>query len=128
MIHLTETAASAMRDAISSAGVQGLRLGVQPGGCAGMKISMGLVKTAQPDDIVVEQHGVLLFVQPAHEAQAERPDGGFRHRCRRRGLHFRQSECPALRLRQVVLLNPTASVREPTHASGPSHPTRVPRQ
>ncbi len=69
MIHLTETAASAMRDAISSAGVQGLRLGVQPGGCAGMKISMGLVKTAQPDDIVVEQHGVLLFVQPAHEAQ-----------------------------------------------------------
>ena len=41
MIHLTETAASAMRDAISSAGVQGLRLGVQPGGCAGMKIPHG---------------------------------------------------------------------------------------
>ncbi len=67
MIHLTETAANAMRDAISSAGVQGLRLGVQPGGCAGMKIRMGLVKTAQPDDIIVEQHGVMLFVEPAHE-------------------------------------------------------------
>ena len=29
---------------------------------------MGLVKTAQPDDIIVEQHGVTLFVEPAHEA------------------------------------------------------------
>lgn len=68
MIHLTETAASAMRDAISTAGVQGLRLGVQPGGCAGMTYRMGLVKNAAPDDIVVEQHGVRLFVEPAHEA------------------------------------------------------------
>lgn len=67
MIHLTETAASAMRDAIASAGVQGLRLGVQSGGCAGMKYRMGLVRAAQPDDIVFEQHGVLLFVEPADE-------------------------------------------------------------
>ena len=67
MIILTETAADAMRSAIATAGVQGLRLGVLPGGCAGMKISMGLVKDAAPDDIVVEQHGVRLFVQPASE-------------------------------------------------------------
>jgi iron-sulfur cluster assembly accessory protein len=67
MITLTDSAANAMRDAISAAGVQGLRLGVQPGGCAGMTYRMGLVKDASPDDLVVEQHGVRLFVTPAHE-------------------------------------------------------------
>jgi len=67
MINLTETAADAMRGAIAAAGVQGLRLGVQPGGCAGMKYRMGLVRDAAPDDIVLEQHGFRLFVEPAHE-------------------------------------------------------------
>jgi iron-sulfur cluster assembly accessory protein len=67
MFHLTETAATAMRDAISAAGVQGLRLGVETGGCAGMKYRMALVKNAADDDIVIEQHGVRLFVEPAHE-------------------------------------------------------------
>ena len=68
MIQLTESAANAMRNAIAKAGVQGLRLAVQPGGCAGLKYRMGLVRDAQPDDIIVEQHGVRLFVEPCHEA------------------------------------------------------------
>ena len=69
MIQLTESAANAMRSAITQAGVQGLRLAVQSGGCAGMKYRMGLVKQPDPSDIVLEQHGVRLFVEPAQEAQ-----------------------------------------------------------
>ena len=48
MIHLTETAANAMRDAIATAGVQGLRLGVQPGGCAGMKSAWAWSRPPSP--------------------------------------------------------------------------------
>ena len=68
MIHLTETAANAMRDAIATAGVQGLRLGVQPGGCAGMKYRMGLVQDRPARRHHRRAARRALFVEPAHEA------------------------------------------------------------
>ena len=66
MIYLTDNAVNAVRTAISRADVsiEGLRLAVDAGGCAGLKYMMGLVTAADPDDIVVERDGVKVFVDP----------------------------------------------------------------
>jgi iron-sulfur cluster assembly accessory protein len=64
MIHLTESAVNAVRSAISGANVpiEGLRIAVDAGGCAGYKYMMGLVAEADPGDVVVEREGVKVFV------------------------------------------------------------------
>ncbi|HET9954347.1 MAG TPA: iron-sulfur cluster assembly accessory protein [Polyangiaceae bacterium] len=64
MIEVTETAVNAIRNAINGASepVAGLRIMVQSGGCAGYKYLMGLVKDAEPGDVVVEQSGIKVFV------------------------------------------------------------------
>ena len=69
MIHLTDSAVTAVRGALSrSPGpVAGLRLMVQSGGCAGFKYSLGIVSEADPEDVVVEQQGITIFVDPASE-------------------------------------------------------------
>jgi len=66
MIHLTDSALNAVRNAIASAPepVQGLRLKVETGGCAGNKYLMGLVRKAEDDDQLVERDGVKVFVEP----------------------------------------------------------------
>ena len=66
MIELTESALNAVRTAISRADapIEGLRLAVDAGGCAGFKYMMGLVTKAEPDDVVVEREGVKVFVDP----------------------------------------------------------------
>ena len=64
MIQLTESAVSAVRSAIKGANqpVGGLRIMVEAGGCAGFKYMMGLVADANPEDLVVENDGVKVFV------------------------------------------------------------------
>lgn len=66
MIHLTESALQAVRTAMASAKepASGLRLMVETGGCAGYKYAMGLVPAPAPDDEVVEQSGIKLFLDP----------------------------------------------------------------
>lgn len=73
MIHLTESAVNAVRNAISGAAepVGGLRIMVEAGGCAGFKYMMGLVREAEPDDTVIERDGVRVFVDnTSHELLA----------------------------------------------------------
>jgi iron-sulfur cluster assembly protein len=67
MIQLTDSALNAVRNAIKGASepVQGLRIKVETGGCAGNKYMMGLVKTPDEDDEVVEREGVKVFVENA---------------------------------------------------------------
>jgi iron-sulfur cluster assembly protein len=69
MINLTDSAIEAVRTAINGAqsDVQGLRIMVKSGGCAGLKYSMGLVKEASPDDTVIEQGDVRLFIDSASQ-------------------------------------------------------------
>lgn len=64
MIQVTENAVNAIRNAISGSSepVEGLRIMVQSGGCAGYKYLMGLVKDAEPGDAVIEQSGIKVFV------------------------------------------------------------------
>lgn len=42
----------------------GLRVAVDAGGCSGFQYKFGLEAAAQPDDLVVEQDGVRVFVDP----------------------------------------------------------------
>jgi iron-sulfur cluster assembly accessory protein len=67
MIEITESAANAIRTAIagSSGPVQGLRLMIETGGCAGNKYMMGLVAEPLPGDVVVESGEVKVFVDAA---------------------------------------------------------------
>lgn len=64
MIELTESAVGAIRTAItgSSQAVEGLRIMVESGGCAGNKYMMGLVSEKEPGDLIVEKDGVKVFV------------------------------------------------------------------
>jgi len=67
VIQLTQNASAAVKSAISKAvdPVGGLRIMVESGGCAGMKYSIGLVPEAKPEDLVVEQDGLKMFVDSA---------------------------------------------------------------
>ncbi|MGA9601006.1 MAG: iron-sulfur cluster assembly accessory protein [Methylocystis sp.] len=64
MIELTDSAIGAVRTAIAGAGrdVEGLRIMVEAGGCAGFKYMMGLVDKTDPSDLLIEKDGVKVFI------------------------------------------------------------------
>jgi iron-sulfur cluster assembly accessory protein len=63
---LSERAAEEVRKFIAEEKVPletaGLRIGVLPGGCSGFKYSLNVEDKPAGDDIVIESHGVRLFV------------------------------------------------------------------
>jgi iron-sulfur cluster assembly accessory protein len=63
VIQLTESAASALRSAITGARtpVEGLRIAVQGGGCSGLQYMMGLVSEVEPGDLMVEDRGLKVY-------------------------------------------------------------------
>ena len=67
MIEVTDSAFDAVRTAMRAAAtpVQGVRIAVQAGGCAGLKYLMGLVVAPDPTDIVIERDGIRIFVDVA---------------------------------------------------------------
>lgn len=70
MINLTDSALNAVRNAISASEkpVDGLRIMVEAGGCAGFKYNLGLVDQVDPDDTIIERDGVRVFIDMAsHE-------------------------------------------------------------
>ncbi len=73
MIQLTDGALSAVRSAIAGASqeVEGLRIMVEAGGCAGLKYMMGLVNEANPNDHVFERDGVKVFVEESSLAHLD---------------------------------------------------------
>ncbi|MDJ0932903.1 Fe-S cluster assembly scaffold SufA [Breoghania sp.] len=66
VITLTDTAAERVRAimANSDKDVQGLKIGVQKGGCAGMEYTLDYVSESDPADDVVETKGVRIYVAP----------------------------------------------------------------
>ena len=68
MIHLTEKAASKIRELLVKDGVPadsgGLRVGVQGGGCSGLTYAMRLETQARDRDKVFEEYGARVFVDP----------------------------------------------------------------
>jgi iron-sulfur cluster assembly protein len=65
-MRLTEAAAERIRwlQAASGKEVEGVRIGVKNGGCAGMEYTMTYAEVRGPHDEVVEDKGVKLLIDP----------------------------------------------------------------
>ena len=67
IISLSENAASRIKEIMSSAEKDsiGVRVGVKSGGCAGMSYVLEYAKETKPNDEVIEDKGVKVFIDPA---------------------------------------------------------------
>ena len=65
-MRLTEAAADRIRALSAATGkiVEGVRIGVKNGGCAGMEYTMEYAESRGPHDEVVEDKGVKLLIDP----------------------------------------------------------------
>ena len=66
IITLSENAAFKIKEIMSKAerDAVGVRVGVKSGGCAGMSYIMEYTKEINPNDEIIEDKGVKLFVDP----------------------------------------------------------------
>jgi len=66
VMSLTEAAAQRIRALTAASGkeVEGVRIGVKNGGCAGMEYTMEYAGARGPHDEVVEDKGVKLLIDP----------------------------------------------------------------
>ena len=67
IISLSDQAASRIKEIMSSAENKsiGVRVGVKSGGCAGMSYVMEYAKEINPNDEVIDEKGVKVFIDPA---------------------------------------------------------------
>ncbi len=67
IIKLSDNAAARIKKIMSNAENEslGVRVSVKTGGCAGMSYVMEYTKEANPNDEVIEDKGVKVFVDPA---------------------------------------------------------------
>jgi iron-sulfur cluster assembly protein len=63
-VTLTEAAVRRIRALMADGKVQGLRIGVKKGGCAGMEYTMEHAEAVDPNDAVVEQDGARVMIAP----------------------------------------------------------------
>ncbi|NKB29692.1 MAG: iron-sulfur cluster assembly accessory protein [Rhodobacteraceae bacterium] len=63
-VSITPKAAAQIRKLMDRDGVDGLRIGVKKGGCAGMEYTMDYVDQADPNDEAVEQDGARVLIAP----------------------------------------------------------------
>ncbi len=66
IISLSDNAAKRIKEIMSKAEKDsiGIRVGVKSGGCAGMSYVMEYTKEISPNDEVIEDKGVKLFIDP----------------------------------------------------------------
>ena len=66
VIKLSDTAAKRIKEIMSKAdnSAIGVRVGVKSGGCAGMSYIMEYAKEIKPDEEVIEEKGVKVFIDP----------------------------------------------------------------
>lgn len=66
IVSLTDKAASKAKALLKKENKEGygLRVGVAPGGCSSYTYELGFEKEAKKDDIVIEEKGVKIFVNP----------------------------------------------------------------
>src|ERR1700760_3877029 len=66
VMRLTDTAAARIKDILDRADhpIEGVRVGVKNGGCAGMSYTMEYAEHANPTDEVVDDKGVRLLIDP----------------------------------------------------------------
>jgi len=73
MLSLTARAQETLSSFISRSekAVEGLRIGVNGGGCSGMQYSMSLVESGKDDDVLVESGALKIFIDPQSVALLE---------------------------------------------------------
>ncbi|MDO4434194.1 MAG: iron-sulfur cluster assembly protein IscA [Alysiella sp.] len=65
MISITQNAATHISNFLAKRGKgEGIRLGVKTSGCSGMAYTMEFVDDIQADDLVFEELGVKIFIDP----------------------------------------------------------------
>ena len=62
MISLTESAAKRAKELLKDSDYVGLRPGVQGGGCSGFSYTLKMSDGPEPDDKVIESHGVEIHI------------------------------------------------------------------
>ena len=83
-ISLTQSAAQRIASQIEKRGHGlGLRLSVKESGCSGYSYVMDYAEEQREDDIIIEEHGVKLFVESASLPQLK----GLRLDYRREGIN-----------------------------------------
>ena len=67
IITLSDNAAKRIKEIMSSADGNsvGVRVGVKSGGCAGMSYVMEYTKEVNPNDEMIEEKGVKVFIDPS---------------------------------------------------------------
>ena len=67
IITLSDNAAKRIKEIMSSADDNsvGVRVGVKSGGCAGMSYVMEYTKEVNPNDEMIEEKGVKVFIDPS---------------------------------------------------------------
>ena len=66
VIKLSDKAANRIKEILSQEkDTMGVRIGVKSGGCAGMAYIMEYAKTHQPNDELIEDKGVKVFIDPS---------------------------------------------------------------
>ena len=66
LITISDNAAKRIKEILSNAesGVKGVRVSVKSGGCAGMEYEMTYLKATIPNDEVVKDNNVEVFIDP----------------------------------------------------------------
>lgn len=68
LVTVTAVASAEVKKFMEAEGVDpakgGLRVSVQPGGCSGFKYGLLIEEKAADDDLIVEQEGFKVFVDP----------------------------------------------------------------
>ena len=66
VIKLSDKAANRIKEILSKEkDTMGVRIGVKSGGCAGMSYIMVSAKTTQPNDEIIEDKGVKVYIDPS---------------------------------------------------------------
>ena len=117
VMRLTEAAAERIRSLQAASGkeVEGVRIGVKNGGCAGMEYTMTYAEARGPHDEVVEDKGVKLLIDPTAvmfllgtemDYQSDRMRSGF--------LFNNPNQTSACGCGESVTLKPASEVPEKT--------------
>lgn len=66
VLALTDVAVEKIKEVMNREGLKdgGLRVSIVGGGCSGFQYNLGLDETPREDDVILEQGGVRLFVDP----------------------------------------------------------------
>ncbi len=95
-ISITESAAAHVAGQLESRGHGlGIRLGVRTSGCSGMAYVLEFVDEESPEDTVVEDHGVRVFVDPKSMVYLDGTQLDFVREGLNEGLQFRNPNVAA---------------------------------